>query len=176
MPRYISKARAFKKTVRKAKTQLINTPQGPEVTETSPPLIAFFEQGGTTPKETALALERFKFSGLAEKENPARRLSVYDTDEQAKAHGWGADFKSEVEAVLDAGQCEFYFKVVAEKAPKPWPKYDETDVDDIADLTSVLGIDPAIVLAYERENLGREAVLSAFDEAEVDDAGVVIEA
>ena len=42
----------------------------------------------------------------------------------------------------------------------PWPSYDEfTDAEDIGNLVTQLGLDPAVVAAYEEENQNRESVL-----------------
>lgn len=170
MARYISKAQAFKKTLRKAKLTLINTPVGPEQKETTPPLIGFFQQGGATTAEVRTALQRFKFKGLAEGENPATRLSVLDTDELAHAQNWTPEEKAEIEELLDAGQGEFYFKVVPEPAAKPWDNYDETPAAQISATATMIGKDPELVLAYERENKNRKSVIEEMEkqaEAEI---------
>lgn len=89
----------------------IQTANGSAMQTLVPPIIAIFEQGGPTPEEIRLALERFKFTGLAEGENPARRISIYDTDEQQRQHGWSDELKAEIETVLDRDQGRNYFKV-----------------------------------------------------------------
>lgn len=174
MARYISKSQRFKKTLRKAKLTLVNTELGPERQEESPPLIGYFQQGGATPAETRIALERFKFKGLGYDENPATRLSVLDTDELAHAQGWTAEEKAEIEELLDNGQGEFYFRVVRERAEKPWGNYDETPAAQIAATATMIGADIGAVLAYERENKNRKSVLEELEKAA--ESEVVVEA
>jgi len=161
MARYISRASAFKKTVRKPVITLVNTPQGPEQKVTEDAIIAFFRQAGTTPWEAEQALKRFQFLGLGEHENPLHRISAYDTDEQANLFNWSPELKAHVEAILDAGQGPDYFRCDKPKLAPPWPTYDSTDARKIPSLVEQLGIDPEYAVAYERENANREPVISA---------------
>lgn len=103
----------------------IQTANGSAMQTLVPPIIAIFEQGGPTPEEIRLALERFKFTGLAEGENPARRISIYDTDEQQRQHGW-SDVEGRDRDRARPRPRPNYFKVEAPAAPLPWPSYDET--------------------------------------------------
>src|SRR5262245_42969045 len=120
MARYISKAQAFKRIVRHARHHNLNTAQGVIQVESEPSIIADFEQGGATRHEIDIALERFSFKGRG-RENPARRLSMFDTDEAARAGNWSPELKDQVEANLDAGQGDVYFRVEAPSVAKPWP-------------------------------------------------------
>lgn len=167
--RFISRAQAFKKSVIKAESTLVNTPRGPEQVETKKPYIAFFSQGGATNQEVQFALERFQFKGLGERENPARRISIYDTDEVARAEGWTPEFKAEVEANLVKGQSSDYFLVEIPRLTAPWPSYDDTNAKDILSTATAIGVDLAHVLAYERENENRPEVVSALEGTEVFD-------
>ena len=173
MARYLSRAQAFKKTVKKAEQQLIQGANGPTIHQTEAPLIAFFRQGGATPAEVELALERFQFRGLSERENPARRISVYDTDEEAATHGWTPELKAQVENMLDRGQGADYFKVEVPRLAKPWPKYDEIPADLLANTASVIGIDLDYVLAYERENGNRPEAIEVLESA-IEELGEVV--
>lgn len=163
MARYVSRAQAFKKSVVKAELREIATPYGMQQREATAPIIAIFQQGGATPREVKLALERFQFKGLAEGENPARRLSVYDTDEEARRCHWPEAVKAQVEATLDAGQSTDYFRVDEERAPKPWPAYDETAAGKVLEVARSAGVPLADVLAYETENQNRKTVLAAVE-------------
>lgn len=161
--RFLSLSQAFKKTVKKAERKLINTSQGPEMQEISPPIIAYFKQGGATAREKQLALERFQFKGLSEREDPTRRISVYDTDEEARHYGWTPELKDEIEQALLEGQNQYYFAVFKDPTPKPWPAYDETDPKLILETARLVGVDFAHVLAYESENENRPAVIKAIE-------------
>lgn len=174
MARYLSRSQAFKKTVKKASQQLVNGPAGPEMRELERPIIAFFQQGGATAREIELALQRFQFKGLAERENPARRISIYDTDEQALHQGWSEGLKAEIEEVLDRGQNQNYFRVDELRVPKPWPRYDEVAGKQVAEVADQFGVSLEQVLAYERENANRPEAIKALEQAL--EAAVVVEA
>jgi len=163
--RYLSKASQFKKTVRKPVTRMINGLQGPELRELEGPIIAYFKQAGITEYERELCKERFGFAGVAEGENPLRRVSIYDTDEEAARQGWSDETKAEIEALLDRQQDFSYFKVETPALAPPWPTYDETPADEVAELAVKLGIDLEYVAAYERENADRDPVLHALEYA-----------
>lgn len=176
MARYISRSQKFKKAIRKAKQTIVQGPQGPVYQTVVEPMAALFEQGGATPDEIRLALERFQFKGLAEGENPARRISVYDTDEQARRLGWDDDLKAEIEALLDRDQSSDYFKVEAPAAPIPWPSYDQTPPAKILEVALMVGVDPSAVLRYERENKNRTQVVKQLEESLAPQDEVVVEA
>ena len=131
------------------------------------PMAAIFEQGGATQDEVNLALERFQFKGLYEGENPARRISIYDTDEQARQHAWSDELKAEIEALLDRDQGPNYFRVESPKATLPWPSYDETPAAKVMEVARTIGVDPSTVLAYERENQNRPSVLKALEPKQI---------
>jgi len=178
MARYLSRAQAFKKSVVKPTRTLATNPATglPEVIETGQPLIAIFQQGGATPREVEVALERFKFKGLSEGENPSRRISVYDTDEQARFHGWPDDLKQRVEAVLDAGQSADYFKVEPDRAAKPWPSYDDAVADAVVETAQVIGVPLEQVLAYETENKNRKTLVKQLEDELAAEASVTVPA
>lgn len=175
--RFVSKARAFKKGVIKAEQRTVENRQTGmvEVREVTQPYIAIFRQGGATAREVELARQRFAFKGLAEGENPLQRISVFDTDEEAKRHGWGDEFKTKVESILVGGQNSYYFLVENEKAAKPWPAYDEADAGTIIDSAGIVGVSLDVVLAYERENKNRKTVVKAIEE-KLAEGQVVVEA
>ena len=177
MARYLSKAQAFKKTVRKPTQKLIQTDNGPVMQPMEAGIIALFQQGGATPDEVKIALERFQFKGLSERENPARRISVYDTDEQARTNGWSDELKAQIEKLLDDNQNSDYFRAEAPRLPIPWPNYPTVDPTVLDEAASAFGIDLEYVLAYERENLNRpEAIKTLEDAISVPDDEVVVAA
>jgi len=159
MARYLSQASGFKKTGRHAVNELLTGPNGDYRQLKTPSIICAFQQGGVTEWENKIASQRFGFRGVAEGEDPLRRISVYDTDEEANRRGWSAETKVDVERMLDSGQSADYFRVELPKAPAPWPSYDQTDALRIASMAEAIGVDPQAVLVYERENLAREEVL-----------------
>ena len=176
MPRYISRAASYKKTVVKGENTLVQTPTGPQQVETRRPIIATFTTGGITPYERQSAEERFKFPGRGEEESMVttlRRVSVFDTDQAAIVEGWSDDLKKEIEASLDEGQNSDYFRCDPLPSPKPWPSYDEfQDADAIASFAQAGGIDYESVRAYEAENENRAGVFKALE----DNPPVAIEA
>jgi hypothetical protein len=182
MARYISKYRAFKKTVMKPTETLVNTPAGPQREVTKAGIIAMFEQGGATPWELAAAQDRFRFNGQTENENPLRRISVYDTDQHARTEGWTPAVKAEVERMLDAGQNADYFKVELPRVEAPWPSYDDLTVhgrrtaDMVAEqhvaTAKATGIDLNLLVAYEKQDRNDERIIAVYQKAIADEAAV----
>lgn len=180
MARYISRAGAFKKGVVKSIVRNVTDKYGAvSQVEEGKPIIAIFKRGGATPREAQIALERFTIKGLADGENPVRRLSIYDTDEEAREQGWDDELKAQVEEALNKGQNQDYFRIEADKAPKPWPSYDETPEESIVDIANVVGVSLEDVLVYEKENQNRESVVIDVKKALsslADDSEVVVQA
>lgn len=134
----------------------------------SPPVIAHFEHAGLTPEEATIALQRFSFSNLPEGVNPTTRVSIYDTDIQAKLLGWDDDFKALAEERLRAAAQRSPGDLVViedQSAPLPWPTYDTDDADEIVVIAQRLGL-VDVVRAYEKENAGRSSVLEGLDSVE----------
>ena len=152
------------------------TDGGPAIVETEPGIVAFFEVGGATPAEAALAQERFKISGLAEGEAVYRRFSVFDTDEAAHRHKWSDALKAKVEALLDSQQSTDYFKLESAPLAPPWPAYNDTEAELIAETAKTIGVSLESVLAYERENENRAAVIKALEEASAEAGEIVVAA
>lgn len=172
--RFASKSEEYNRTVRQPIFGLVQGPGGPEQICTREGIMAQFTQGGLTSFEKEQCRERFTFLGQYEGEDPTRRLSVYDTDEQASQLGWDAETKAEVEQNLLEGQNEFYFLLEQYKQPKPWPNYDNIrQAAKVAEMVETLGLDPEAVIAYERENENRKAVIDALAPVEADVAEVV---
>lgn len=103
------------------------------------------------------------------------RLGVFDTVAAQQAEGWSDEQRELIEKKLlslpDFGST--YILVELPRTEKPWPKYDDLrpvgrrtikDVaEKIAEMTADLGIDPGMVVAYERENQNRPEVLAALE-------------
>lgn len=160
--RFASKSEEYNRTVRQPIMGLVQGPAGPERIATRDGIMAQFIQGGLTSFEKEQCRNRFTFLGQYEGEDVMRRISLYDTEEAAKALEWDAETKAEVEQNLLEGQNEFYFLLEEFRQPKPWPNYDEQrQAAKIAETVSTLGLDVEAVIAYERENENRKAVIDA---------------
>ncbi len=160
MARYLSKSESYKRTVRQPVTTLVAGPAGPEVHPVREAIMAEFQKGGLTAHERELARQTFFFRGLAEGENPLSRVSLFDTDVEARLQGWTDETKAEIEAALDSGRNEWYFRVEEQRLPTPWPLYDKQTPKQIVETLKATGSDPEYVAAYERENKNRATVLT----------------
>lgn len=161
--RFASKSQRYKREVRKPVYALVQGPDGPEKTATRENIIAEFRQAGLTPHERQQVLARFTFGGLAEGEDPMRRVSLYDTDQEAADHGWDDATKAAVEQNLLEGQSEWYFCLEEQRAAKPWPTYDSQTPKQILDTVTATGADVEGVLLYERENKNRATLISELE-------------
>lgn len=158
--RFVSKSQEFNREVRKPVYGLIQGPGGPEKHVIVDSIMAQFSQGGLTNAEWEQVRERFSFGGLAEGENPRRRVSIYDTDVEAAINDWDVDTKSQVEQNLLEGQSEWYFLLEEIKADKPWPSYDAQTPKQILETVAVTGANIEAVIAYERENKNRVTLVT----------------
>lgn len=133
------------------------------------PYIANFEAGhGLFPHEVELGLETFEkagaFGGLPENTNPKTRLAVWDSEAHKVFNDWSDEYHEAIvkRMIHLAEQAPTRMIAVAENwRPKPWPKYDEQDADEILAYVEVLGIDPESVRLYESENKNRSALVSS---------------
>lgn len=137
--------------------------------------------------EVAAALKHFDFRGNTQEQDeatpsdPIQRLSVYDTQEMAKVHGWSADEIKLVEdrltqLCLDApNEC---LLVTDTPITAPFPAYDSFDGDPDQLVAKLVedGFDLALVLHYERVfGLGREPIIEALEsQIELDQEDVVV--
>jgi len=165
--RYISRASGFKKTVIKGEQTIVHGPQGPQVSVLRDACIAMFEQGNVTPWEVERAAEVWgrDFKGVADGEQPLKRISAYDTDTAAQANGWDEKTKAAVERLLDAQQGQDYFRVDLPRLQVPFPTYDDIDdAEQVALIVGASGLDANYAISYERENLDRPAFIAALEE------------
>lgn len=130
---------------------------------------------GLSPWEIEEALQRFQFKGTAVGENPVRRLSFIDTDLEERLQNWAEIEKresmepgtikrmAEDRLMSSPSYGQDHFLSEQPKAAVPYAKYlDHRKVQgrrtiehvtsDIVNAISIVGVDPAAVLAYERDN------------------------
>lgn len=131
-----------------------------------------FIHGALTPHEFEEALKAWpKLRGLSDGEEVRWRFSVGDTNEWAQEQEWTAKEKAEYEARLRSEAGEHYIVVEEVKIPAPWPAYDKLVVHGQRKIEHVVEkivakvkedeYDVDQVLAYERQNLNRDAVIAA---------------
>jgi hypothetical protein len=127
--------------------------------------------------EVAHAIQNFDFRGNTQSEDeatptdPIQRLSVYDTDEQAQAHGWDEETQAFVEARLTElalnapSEC---IQITDAPIAPPFPRYDEWDGPSPDMLIVRLiedGHDLPLILHYERTfGRKREKIIKALEE------------
>lgn len=176
MARYISQWGAYKIKVIPSEYTLVQGEHGPKEVLSRNPIIAQFSKQGITEYEREAALEHFRFKGIAEGEDPLRRISSYDTDQEAAQYGWDKKTKEEIERVLDLRQGVDYFRVDKPRAIAPWPTYDKTPPGKVLQMVSDMGIDPDAVMEYERENKNRPQIIEALEAEVTDDEEIVVPA
>jgi hypothetical protein len=145
------------------------------------PILAQFEQSGLMDWEAAAALESFNFSGLAEGVHPLSTVGVYDSE---LAVQFIADPKEReaklllIEQRLTELQAQFPTQFIIVEKPqsaKPWPSYDDTEVEDIVSTMALTGVSPQTVIAYEMEHAQRGEVLDLMDELQSESEDEAIE-
>lgn len=138
--------------------------------------------GDVTEWERIKVMETFgqQFRGLTYDENPLHRLSTFDSLYAQSVHNWTDEEREIVENKIRTGPGNGvdYIVVDTPRVPAPWPAYDNLKVvgkrtvemvaEKIAETVSELGIDPDRVLAYERENDNRPAVIAAVENLKKD--------
>lgn len=154
-----------------------------------------FRHANVLPHEKELARQRFKFHGMLQEEDEATpvdpvsgygaRLSGFDTDDSELVGRWAqwdrqenlpvGTIKAEVEARLVELQGPSFFLVETVKLLAPWPKYDALRgpniPERIAKTVADLGLDPQAVIAYERQEKGRDDVIAAVEAVGVPEPG-----
>ena len=156
------------------------------------PVLAEFHQGGLTEWEQIVALESFDFSGLPEGVNPLSRVAMFDTEayvqrypeEEQEAMQFMIDKR--LKQLADIFPNEFMI-VEKPRQPKPWPTFDETELEDtqietapgvyqavpgILTLQALSGWSPEAIRLYEVENKNRKDVVEAMEALEAVAAGI----
>ena len=176
MARFVAKAAAYTHGAVDGHSQHIDF-KG-DIVPAQKPVIANFQYSLVTQEDfVAATTSRLVFTGLPMYEDteqdlsPRSRLSVWDSEWAAKHEGWRPD---EIEAIIKALRESpengiDFIEVEEAKAAKPWPTYDEfEDAEEIGVLVNQLGLDPAVVIAYEEQNQNRETVLDELRNAKAE--------
>lgn len=126
-----------------------------------------FEQGQVSDEEIKFAREhwgyddREKIPGIREGEPVRLRFSSFDSEAIEDE-----TLRETVEKAL-LGSLNYGVRYIAyepAKAPAPWANYDKLDdADEIAHTIEITGTEIDVVLAYERENANRPAVIAAVE-------------
>jgi hypothetical protein len=128
-------------------------------------IVANFRVSGLLDHEAEYALMNFGFTGLPDGINPLSRVAVFDTEEFAESLP-----AAERDALVV--QIEQRLEVLAERnnefaivpmprAERPWPSYDEFDVEDILKFQERLRMSPDKIRLYELENANRPEIVLA---------------
>lgn len=145
------------------------------------PIIAQFEQSGLMDWEADIALEKFNFSGLAEGVHPLATVGVYDTELAVQYVADKAERQAKLKLIEDRltelqEQFPSQFIIVTKPgAAKPWPSYDDTEVNDIVSTMALTGVSPETVTAYEMENEQRGSVLALMSDLQAESEAEGIE-
>lgn len=152
---------------------------------------AQFHKGGLTEWEELAALERFDFSGLPEGINPLTRVSMFDSEAYCAKYTNPNEYAArlaEIDERLEYLSKLFpneFILVAKPAAPKPWPTYDVTPVEDVEDefgnveqqgiftMQGITGISPQEIRLYEVEHENRPEVIEAMEALEEAQAGLV---
>lgn len=153
-------------------------------------IMAIFEHGQLSEHELAQGLEKLgPFTGLPILEDdqvavsPRKLIRVYDTDVWAISEQWDADTKTFVEESLLKHPLygQQFIAIETPRVAAPWPAYDKLVAKDARSLGPIVKkilakieedeYEPALVLAYERENLNRPKIVEALEAVLPADAG-----
>lgn len=135
--------------------------------------VQFQPNGMLTEDEIRFGVENLQHHGLPIDRNtemhfsPRSRLSGFDTEQAQQALGWTDEEREYVEEALRSGS-EYgmeYVEIPATPLSKPWATYDTTDVKKIVSIAEAMGLPLADVLAYEKANANRPAVLLLIEDA-----------
>jgi hypothetical protein len=100
------------------------------------------------------------------------RVGVFDSLAAQESYVWSDELRKTVEnnllKALDIrpGLRSDYMVVPRPVLAKPWPSYDETDHNRVAEMTQAMGLEKDSVIAYERDNKNRPSVITALEEIE----------
>lgn len=118
--------------------------------------------------------------------SPRHRISGFDSVEAQAENGWTDEDRELVEKTLRGSihNGTDFVELPEAVVERPWATYDDASPARIVGLAKELGLPLERVLAYERQNQNRQAVVFLIEEAleaekesqEVETADVVIEA
>lgn len=167
--RFVSQHKGYEAAIRPVQYQGYSKDGEPLVTGKA--MDARFQQGGLSPWEIEEALEHWgdNLPGLADGEDRRQRFSVFDTEWAQLEYGWTDDDREFAEQhllTLPGRIGNEYIKIEDHKAPAPWPSYKQFNSPEaVVRFMREGGIDPELVLRYERENANRDDVLEAVENA-----------
>lgn len=182
MARFAAKFANYTHGVRTGRWMVLSDGQRQENTKH---LQAKFRRGVLSEEEENVAIAGLNHTGrpidqdTSEHVSPRSRISGFDSVEAQEFNGWTDEERELVENTLRTSPFNGieFLELDSVAAKKPWPSYDNTPADLIADYVQMTGVPLEQVLQYERENANRpdviETLLGAEDE---DDSPVVITA
>lgn len=146
-----------------------------------------FRRGILTEEEENVAIASLVHTGLPIDNDtntlfsPRSRISGFDSKVSQEFEGWTDEERELVEQWLLKSPHinDEFIALTAPAAKKPWPTYDNTPVDALAELVRFTGIPVEQVLEYERQNANRPEVIEALLDAgaeDEDESPVVIQA
>ena len=155
--------------------------KGKRVRDRQRRLYAQFRRGGLPPFALELAVKTWKFNKKPPEHPIENWPGFYDSEADQLQNNWTDAERKVIEDKLTVGLTDddgrFHppphglLLVERPQLPAPWPAYDklvaqgartvEKVAQKIAEKVIEDGYDPALVVAYERENLNRPEVLDA---------------
>lgn len=141
-------------------------------------LKAVFVKGAIPAWATDIGLQTFDFKGLPIGISPEQRLSFFDTHQAQAQDDWTNEEREIVEDFLrqrveEVGVGAGFVIVEQPKLAAPWPTYDRITIHGqrkaehvaakIVEMVSELGIDPAGVIAYERQERNNPIVIAELE-------------
>jgi hypothetical protein len=135
-------------------------------------VFAKFKRGTAPGWALKIGLDTFEFRRMPERGVAKEQwVAFYDVKEDAQQMGWSEEEQAAIVKKLDSDAGHAVLRVSKPKLAAPWPAYTKLVVQGqrtiekvaakIAETVEELGLDPADVIAYEQENLGRPEVVNA---------------
>ena len=183
---FVSKASRLRVTFRGASDRF--APNG-AVIEHRPRVYAEFRHGPVPDWAMKQVLARIDFGFLAEGWSPEQQVATFDSFTAQRDMGWSDEEREALEQYMLGKGSEDFIMVEPEKAPVPWAAYDklsarkglphEQAVDKIFNIVRDTGIDPQVVIDYERENRNRADVIQMMEnlagsKVESDDGDILV--
>ena len=148
--------------------QAIYDNKGRQVEPKQRRVFAKFVRGVAPEYAQKVALEAFSFRKIHEGIEKARWFGYYNSRDAQQQFGWT---EAEHDLIVAKLRERGYQEVQPVRAPAPWPAYDalkahgqrkiEHVVEKILAAITDLGVDPQVVLEYEKQNLNRQEIVDA---------------